>query len=201
MAFPSLFNLNDDLWTIRRGTPGATTSAIAQEWGPGKKFCSRRGTAFFNSLQALDASRKNGPRYDATASGQLIYNYSRNYDAILGRYVQSDPIGIKSGLATYTYVSGNPLVQIDPLGLGELKGPKLNIPTPDTCLKGDETCATRAQRGIGECEISNGMGFAQASYLAWHTWAEECFSNGAPRCPCKPLEPGCACGGGGSSTS
>jgi RHS repeat-associated protein len=87
--------------------------------GSWKKFCSRRGTAFIDSRQALDASRKNGRLYDATASGQLIYNYFRNYDPTLGRYVESDPIGLRGGMNTYAYVGSRPLRYEDRSGLLE----------------------------------------------------------------------------------
>jgi RHS repeat-associated protein len=45
------------------------------------------------------------------------YNYFRDYDPTIGRYVQSDPIGLEGGVNTYSYVGNSPLVGIDPFGL------------------------------------------------------------------------------------
>src|SRR5262245_22028354 len=48
------------------------------------------------------------------------YNYFRDYDPQLGRYVQSDPIGLEGGLNTYLYANANPLRFIDLFGLDGL---------------------------------------------------------------------------------
>jgi RHS repeat-associated protein len=47
----------------------------------------------------------------------LHYNYARNYDPAVGGYTTSDPIGMRGGVNTYSYVLNNPISYIDPYGL------------------------------------------------------------------------------------
>lgn len=55
-----------------------------------------------------------GQYYDAETG--LSYNYFRDYDAKTGRYIENDPIGLASGINTYSYAGANPLVYSDPTG-------------------------------------------------------------------------------------
>jgi RHS repeat-associated protein len=56
-----------------------------------------------------------GQYYDAETSAWN--NGFRDYKSTLGRYVESDPLGLTGGTNTYAYVDGNPLSYTDPYGL------------------------------------------------------------------------------------
>jgi RHS repeat-associated protein len=60
------------------------------------------------------------PGQYADKETNLFYNYFRDYDSTIGRYVESDPIGLEAGLNTYLYASANPVTVVDPFGLDTL---------------------------------------------------------------------------------
>ena len=67
------------------------------------------GTWWAPSIRARLSKRRSGDPSN--------YNYFRDYDPAIGRYVESDPIGLGGGLNTYAYVGGDPLAAFDRLGL------------------------------------------------------------------------------------
>lgn len=100
-----------------------------------------------------------GQYFDAETG--LHYNYYRDYDPSLGRYVQSDPIGLRGGMNTYLYANANPLRYVDPYGLrGMNSGYPYdgNAPLPDVGVTGcvGVTCAS-SDFGGDSTEVSIGL--------------------------------------------
>ena len=83
------------------------------------------------------------------------YNYYRDYDPGIGRYVESDPIGLDSGLNTFGYVTGNPLAFVDPRGLFE--GNPLDFMKPGlaSCLRMSTALVSAAGAAVIGMTYSN----------------------------------------------
>lgn len=58
--------------------------------------------------------------YADKETGNLYAMYRDAYSPGIGRFPQSDPIGLRGGLNTYAYVGGNPIGRIDPSGLASI---------------------------------------------------------------------------------
>ena len=83
----------------------------------------------------------------------LHSNRYRSYDPALGRYLQSDPLGVAGGMNLYAYCGGNPLVRVDVKGLADdltdkqrdvyndLRGSTPSDKNRADCNKGGSTCA------------------------------------------------------------
>jgi RHS repeat-associated protein len=70
-----------------------------------------------------------GQYFDAETG--LHYNYFRDYDPSLGRYRESDPLGLLAGVNTYAYGDAKPLHLTDRLGLEPGTLPQRGYPLPD----------------------------------------------------------------------
>lgn len=79
----------------------------------GASAAEEQPTAGLNTLE--QNLRFPGQQYEKF--GGRHFNHFRDYDPSVGRYIQSDPVGLAGGLNTYIYVHGNPLNRIDPTGL------------------------------------------------------------------------------------
>jgi RHS repeat-associated protein len=112
----SLYNVSTDQIGAPRVITRQSDEAIVWRWDSAEAFGATApdqnpsGLGVFSFNQRLP-----GQVFDAESG--LFQNWNREYNPRIGRYMQSDPIGLRGGINTFAYVGGNPLSATDPQGL------------------------------------------------------------------------------------
>ena len=136
-----LFGEYDSSWNLLRNylyaTPDSNVSAILEggslyyvldnHLSTPQRIIDETGStkwaASFSSFGSIDITVEDitcdlrFPGQYSDAESGLYYNYHRYYDPVGGTYTSEDPLGIEGGVNLYTYVSNNPIMLTDPLGL------------------------------------------------------------------------------------
>ncbi|MDR0250624.1 MAG: type IV secretion protein Rhs [Burkholderiales bacterium] len=198
------------------GTPRAITDTnnnAVWYWNYDEPFGETAANENPNGAGAFTYNLRFPGQYFDSETG-LHYNWHRDFNPAIGKYVQSDPIGLRAGLNTYSYVNGNPIGKIDPLGLSALACPNpgnpLCRPPPDPPLPpsdpppspppSDTQCCKGRWVQVGWQRIYN--------VACWCVWiCEPCKGqyawSGNPQSPNLPRTTGTVVGGaegGGSGT-
>ena len=92
------------------------------------------------------------------ASGRAHYNYFRDYDPAIGRYTESDPIGLAGGeWSTFNYVGSDPLLLIDTTGLAGVPGGGKGFARRNRECNAEETRRCQndcGSKGMRSCKVA-----------------------------------------------
>jgi RHS repeat-associated protein len=110
------FIYTDHLNTPRAVTTSAATPSTVWRWDNNDPFGNNAANEDPDGDSQMFVFNLRFPGQYFDKETNLHYNMVRDYDPSIGRYVQSDPIGLEGGINTYAYVYGNPLSYTDPTG-------------------------------------------------------------------------------------
>ena len=126
---------NDHLGTPQKMTDASGTVVWSADYKP-------FGEATITVSTITNNLRFPGQYFDAETG--LSYNYFRDYNPVIGRYIESDPIGILEGANhLYAYVGNNPLKWFDPEGLEPSNGGPYHPPSGvSVSCRPSDSCST-----------------------------------------------------------
>ena len=102
------------------GTPKVMTDKLRKvvwnvEFDPFGNEVEQKGRAGSYIRNVTNNLRFPGQYFDAETG--LHQNYFRDYNPVIGRYIESDPTGLEGGINLYVYAKNNPIRFTDPRGL------------------------------------------------------------------------------------
>jgi len=111
------YNVYADQIDAPRVITRSTDEAIVWRWDGAEAFGATGPVQDPSGLGAFSYNQRfPGQVFDAESGN--FYNWNRDYNPALGRYTESDPIGLAGGsMSTYGYVESSPLTNVDPFGL------------------------------------------------------------------------------------
>ena len=111
-----LYNVSTDQLGAPRVITRQNDEAMVWRWDSAEAFGATAPDQNPGGLGVFSFNQRfPGQVFDAESG--LLQNWNREYSTRLGRYIQSDPIGLSGGINTFSYVGGNPLSFSDPQGL------------------------------------------------------------------------------------
>jgi|GEM_PF-1249798 len=112
----SLYNVSTDQVGAPRVITRQSDEAIVWRWDSAETFGATAPDQNPNSLGIFSFNQRLPGQVFDVESG-LFQNWNREYNARIGRYMQSDPIGLRGGPNGYLYVGADPLSLTDRTGL------------------------------------------------------------------------------------
>lgn len=119
------------------------------------------------------------------SSGPEHYNYFRDYDPAIGRYIKSDPVGLNGGLSTFSYAYDDPLLFGDPEGLQVIVPPgSVGGAGAAGAVAGGSWWGSQGAGGSGAYGQSHGYG-------TWGAWGGSDSWSGSSSSSCEPPKDPC----------
>jgi RHS repeat-associated protein len=163
------------------GTTGTTGVGGSANSAPAKNPQLVTGTAVQIAAATFEQNLRMPGQFEDPQT-RRFYNYFRDYDSGVGRYSTSDPIGLKGGLNTYTYVKNAPTRGVDPYGLQTFLDP---IPGANTVIcdgQGGIIAQIEPNTETAKCGVADCVRAHENQHIAdWRSYGFAGSCAGRPR--------------------